>query len=111
MNVHFSSKTEEWATPQAFFDVLDSEFHFTLDVCATHENRKCTKYFNKSDDGLEKNWDNENVWMNPPYGRPLGKWVKKASEARGGGSWYVSCQPVQIPNTSTNISTRIGGPP
>lgn len=85
MNVHFSSKTEEWATPQAFFDVLDSEFHFTLDVCATHENRKCTKYFNKSDDGLEKNWDNENVWMNPPYGRPLGKWVKKASEARGGG--------------------------
>lgn len=84
MNIHFSSKTEEWSTPQDFFDNLKKEFHFTLDVCATHENRKCTKYFHKADDGLSKSWDNEIVWMNPPYGREIGKWIKKASEARGG---------------------------
>lgn len=85
MKVHFSSKTEEWATPQGFFNELNKEFHLTLDVCATHENRKCTKYFNKSDDGLSKNWDDETIWMNPPYGREIGQWIKKASEARGGG--------------------------
>ena len=40
----FSSKTEEWETPQAFFDSLNSEFHFTLDVCSTDENAKCEKH-------------------------------------------------------------------
>lgn len=84
MNVHFSSKTEEWATPQAFFDELDKEFYFTLDPCATKENAKAPTYYTKEDNGLSKNWDFQNVFMNPPYGREIGKWVKKASEARGG---------------------------
>lgn len=83
-NVHFSSKTNEWATPQAFFDQLDQEFHFTLDVAATPDNAKCSKYFTQSDDGLDQSWDNETVFCNPPYGRTLNQWVKKASEARGG---------------------------
>lgn len=81
-----TSKTDEWATPQAFFDELNKEFNFELDVCATKENAKCAKYFTKKQDGLAQNWDNLRVWMNPPYGREIGKWVKKASEARGGGS-------------------------
>lgn len=83
-DVHFSSKTNEWATPQAFFDQLDQEFNFTLDVAATPENAKCDRYFTQSDDGLSQSWDNETIWCNPPYGRQLGSWVKKASEARGG---------------------------
>lgn len=82
--VHFSSKTEEWATPQAFFDELNKEFSFTLDVCANETNAKCNRYFTKEHDGLLQKWDHELVWMNPPYGREIGKWVKKASEARGG---------------------------
>lgn len=84
MNVHFSSKTNEWSTPQDFFDKVNDEFHFTIDVAATHENAKCTKYFNESDNALTKSWDNEIVWCNPPYGRTLGEWVKKASMATGG---------------------------
>lgn len=83
-NVHFSSKTDQWATPQDFFDKLNDEFCFTLDVCADNENRKCFRYFTKESDGLSKSWDKETVWMNPPYGREIGKWVKKASEALGG---------------------------
>lgn len=82
MNVHFSSKTNEWATPQGFFDELDKEFHFSLDPCATAKNAKCKLYY--SSGGLEKSWNNFRVFMNPPYGREIGKWVKKASEARGG---------------------------
>lgn len=84
MDVHFSSKTEEWATPQDFFDKMNAEFCFDLDVCATNENAKCSSFFTKTDDGLSKSWDGQRVWCNPPYGREIGKWVKKASEARGG---------------------------
>lgn len=80
-----TSNTDEWATPQAFFDELNKEFHFNLDVCANTKNHKCPMWFNKKEDGLSKNWDKARVWMNPPYGREIGKWVKKASESRGGG--------------------------
>lgn len=84
MNIHFSSQSNEWATPQEFFNLLDKEFLFELDVCATKENAKCSEYYTKLDDGLSKSWNNKSVWCNPPYGREIGKWVKKASEARGG---------------------------
>lgn len=84
MNVHFSSQTDNWATPQDFFDKLNQEFNFTLDPCADANNAKCPKFYTKEDDGLSKSWDNEIVFCNPPYGRVLKDWVKKASEARGG---------------------------
>jgi phage N-6-adenine-methyltransferase len=80
----FTSKTDMWATPQDFFDKLNEEFHFELDVCATKENAKCDRWFGQDIDGLKQNWNYERVWMNPPYGREIGKWVKKASEAMGG---------------------------
>lgn len=80
MNVHFSSKTVEWETPQALFDELNKEFHFDLDVCATKENAKCEKYYTLEDNGLTKNWTFYGgvKWMNPPYGREIGDWVRKA---------------------------------
>ena len=81
-NVHFSSQSNEWATPQEFFDQLDKEFLFDIDVCATKENAKCKRWYEKRDDGLSKSWDGKNVWCNPPYGREISKWVKKASESR-----------------------------
>lgn len=76
----YSSTTPEWSTPQAFFDELDKEFHFTLDPCATVENAKCEKFYMKEDDGLSKSWAGETVFMNPPYGREISKWIKKAYE-------------------------------
>lgn len=82
--VHYSSKTDDWATPQAFFEELDKEFSFTLDVCAVSQNAKCKRFITPETDGLQVGWNNEIIWMNPPYGREIGKWVKKASEARGG---------------------------
>ncbi len=80
----FTSETDNWATPQAFFDEINNEFNFTLDPCSSKENAKCPRFYTKEEDGLSKNWDNERVFMNPPYGREIGKWIKKASEARGG---------------------------
>ena len=84
MKVHYSSKSNEWSTPQDFYDQLNAEFSFTLDPCATHENYKCEKYYTIEDDGLTQSWDNEVVFCNPPYGREIKHWVKKASEAKGG---------------------------
>ena len=52
----FSSKTDQWATPQDFFDRLNEEFHFTLDPCADDQNHKCEKYFTKEDNGLLQDW-------------------------------------------------------
>lgn len=52
----FSSNSDEWATPQDFFDEMNNEFDFDLDVCATDENHKCDEYFTKEQDGLSKNW-------------------------------------------------------
>jgi phage N-6-adenine-methyltransferase len=80
MNIgHFSSETVEWETPQALFDELDSVFNFQLDVCATKQNHKVSTYFTKADDGLRQRWTTSN-WMNPPYGREIYHWVKKAHE-------------------------------
>ena len=59
MNVHFSSNTDNWATPQKVFNELNNEFNFTLDPCATDINKKCAKYYTKDDDGLSKSWDKE----------------------------------------------------
>lgn len=81
--VHYSSKSDEWETPWDLFIDLHCEFGFTLDPCATHENAKCEKYFTIEDDGLAQSWDGERVFCNPPYGRQISKWVKKASESRG----------------------------
>jgi len=86
MNVHFSSATPEWATPQELFDQLNKEFNFTLDPCATKENAKCPKFYTKEDDGLSRDWTGEKIFMNPPYGREIGKWIKKLAEVGGGST-------------------------
>ena len=74
--VMFSSKTDQWATPNDFFDKLNEEFHFTLDPCADEINHKCEKYYTKEIDGLSKIWFYETVFCNPPYGKEIGEWVK-----------------------------------
>lgn len=79
-DVMFSSKTDLWATPQDFFDKLNEEFHFETDVCALPENAKCAHYYTPEQDGLAQEWEGI-CWCNPPYGREVGKWVKKAAEA------------------------------
>lgn len=75
-----SSATVEWPTPQRFFDELDKEFGFTVDVAATPSNTKVPKrFYTIDDDGLSQDWDGEVVWCNPPYGPQLKHWVYKAA--------------------------------
>jgi site-specific DNA-methyltransferase (adenine-specific) len=74
----FSSKTDDWATPVDFFNELNKEFNFNLDPCADSNNKKCNRYFTKEQNGLIQDWGGCTVFCNPPYGRAIGEWVKKA---------------------------------
>ena len=80
MDVHFSSSHHAWETPPELFNEYDEKFHFDLDVCATDENAKCEAHFTPEDDGLAQEWTGT-CWMNPPYGRGIDKWIKKAYES------------------------------
>ena len=99
LDVHYSSKTNEWSTPQDFFDELDKEFNFTLDPCATDGNAKCDKYFTVDDDGLVQDWSNDIVFMNPPYGREIKHWIKKAYEESLNGATVVCLIPSRTDTT------------
>ncbi len=92
------SETVEWETPQALFDKLNSVFHFDLDPCSTSQNAKCERHYTLADNGLEQTW-NGTVFCNPPYGRELPKWVRKASEESRNGSTIVMLIPAR-PDTS-----------
>jgi len=89
----FSSLSNEWETPPDLFKKLDDEFHFTLDPCCTHENHLCPTYYTKEDDGLSKDWSGHIVYVNPPYGREIGKWVKKCHDEKG--AVCVMCIPAR----------------
>lgn len=75
--VLFSSKSNEWATPQDLYDKLNNKYNFTLDPCSTIENHKCNKFYTIKENGLIQDWSNEIVFCNPPYGREIYDWVKK----------------------------------
>ena len=78
MKVHYMSRSNEWTTPPDLFNKLNLKYNFTLDPCCTKESALCDKYYTIEDDGLQKDWSGEIVFMNPPYGREIGKWIEKA---------------------------------
>ena len=76
----FSSKKQDWATPWHLFNTLDAEFNFALDAAASPSNHKCVSYLTENALGIP--WHERAhggaVWLNPPYGREVGKWIEKA---------------------------------
>ena len=96
-----SSKKMDYCTPQAFFDALNREFHFTLDAAATAKSAKCPTYYTPETDGLKSPWKVAEgaVFCNPPYGREVGKWVRKAYEEAQGGATVVLLIPARTDTT------------
>lgn len=78
INVHFSSNSDEWYTPDNFFNKYNDIYNFNLDTACTKENAKCVNYYTEQDDGLSKDWIGS-VWCNPPYSK-IANWIKKAYE-------------------------------
>ena len=90
----YSSEKMDWETPDHLFLGLDAEFAFTLDVAASKENAKCRRYFTAKDDGLTQPWEGT-CWMNPPYGREVGDWMRKAVEESKRGVLTVALVPAR----------------
>ena len=93
-----SSKKMDYCTPQDFFNKLNDEFHFILDAAATDKSAKCKNYFTPKNDGLNQSWvvnGGGAVFCNPPYGKNIGKWVKKAYEESQKGLTIVLLIPVR----------------
>ena len=93
----FSSKASDWETPQDFFDKLNWRFGpFSLAPCATKETAKCTNHYTVNDDGLSKSWKGHKVFVNPPYGRQIHKWIEKAyNESMDDGTKVVMLVPAR----------------
>ena len=75
-----TSNRDDWETPQALFDELDATYHFTLDAFSTHQNAKCERHYTIEEDGLAQDWSGETVWVNPPYGKDMKRYIRKCAE-------------------------------
>ena len=75
-----TSNKDDWETPQSLFDQLDEEFHFILDAASSDQNAKCEHHYTAENSGLEHSWEGETVFCDPPYGRNIGDWIRKASQ-------------------------------
>ena len=93
--VHYMSETVEWATPKEVFARLNFIYNFTLDPCSTHANATCSKHYTMAENGLAHSWQGERVFMNPPYGRVIGDWMKKAYEESCGSALVVCLVPAR----------------
>lgn len=88
-----SSTNVSWGTPKDLFDKLNEEFHFSLDAAASDKNHKCKKYYTEETDGLSHSWRGETVFLNPPYGKAIGLWMKKALDENREGATIVALVP------------------
>lgn len=90
--VLLSSKSDEWPTPQDFYERLHAEFRFTLDPCCNRENAKCGKFYTMEDNGLLMDWGEHRVFMNPPYSE-VAAWMAKAYGSARDGATVVCLVP------------------
>ncbi|NIQ10468.1 MAG: adenine methyltransferase [candidate division Zixibacteria bacterium] len=94
--VYHRSQSDEWETPPELFALLDREYHFTLDVCATPENAKCERYFTVDDNGLLQSWAGEICWMNPPYSNISNFMFYAHEQAYRNGATVVCLVPARV---------------
>ena len=92
-----SSDRDDWETPYALWSRLNEFWGFTLDAAASDENHLCDNYFTKEDDGLAQSWKGHRVWLNPPYSRSIGQWMKEAyEETRDGKTMVIALVPARV---------------
>jgi site-specific DNA-methyltransferase (adenine-specific) len=96
----FASGNGEWETPRDLWEDLDLEFGFHLDAAASDDNTKVPFYFTIEDDALTQDWferaqGTTSIWVNPPYGRGVVEWVKKAYLESQKGATVVMLLPAR----------------
>lgn len=71
---------DTYPTPDVVFEPLNAEFRFTVDGAASANNTKVQGCFITAEmDFLRYPVENERIWVNPPYSKPL-PFVKRAVE-------------------------------
>lgn len=99
--VHYSSKKDDWTTPDDLYNCLDEEFRFDFNVCCRTDNIKAPQgfCFDKGQDALVEDWNDHapsgTFFMNPPYGRGIGDFVKKAYKESKKGCVVVCLLPAR----------------
>lgn len=115
MDVHFSSKNMEWETPLWLYNKLNDEFGFIIDAACNNKNCRAEYGFvkDRNNDSLKKDWyasmqdilsattrkTQGAIFLNPPYGRGIGKWVQKAFEEAQKGCTVVCLLPARTDTT------------
>jgi phage N-6-adenine-methyltransferase len=92
-NGRYNGNERHLETPPEVFFPLHAEFDFTLDPCATPATAKCADFFTEGQNGLEQSWAGHRVFMNPPYGREIYAWTKKARLEQAAGALVVGLLP------------------
>jgi len=103
------SSGDLWCTPDDLYQVLDAEFNFEFDLCASSENTKCQRWTNDIEAYTKKarsfkdlpvdsqdpmGFLDHSYWMNPPYSRGnLEKCLKAAMELVANGATVVALLP------------------
>ena len=91
-----TSDRTDWETPRELFDRLDEFWHFDLDAAASDTNHLCADYYTKETDGLAHSWAGRRVWCNPPYGKQIADWARKAyEETRDGRTLVIMLVPAR----------------
>jgi site-specific DNA-methyltransferase (adenine-specific) len=104
--IQFSSNTDEWPTPRWFFKKLNRRFQFTLDAAATADNALCPLFFTRAQDGLQQDWKDHRVFLNPPYRRQISRWLVKAFEASRRGALVVVLLPGRVGSRCDSVSAQ-----
>jgi phage N-6-adenine-methyltransferase len=94
-NARHHGANSDLSTPHSFFRPLHLEFGFTLDACAVEWNAKVLNYLSPLMDGLRQDWGKHIVWLNPPFGKGIDRWVRKAYESSLAGATVVCLLPAQ----------------
>lgn len=92
-NGRYNGRGRDWETPPEVFDPLNDKWRFTLDVCAQPQTAKLPRFFTEEQDGLALPWHGERCWMNPPYGREIYAWTRKARAEAAAGALVVGLLP------------------
>ena len=85
-----NNQQERWQTPPEIFNKLNAEFKFDLDAAADYETKRLPRFLY---DALNCEWDGKRIWLNPPYGKMLDPFIRKAALEASKGKTIVALIP------------------
>jgi phage N-6-adenine-methyltransferase len=98
-----TSNNDSWTTPRDFFENLNAEFNFVMDAAALQESALCELWLGPDhpDAGLRDclvvDWvelaGDGWIFLNPPYGKDMSKFMAKANFEAGRGAKVVALVP------------------